>query len=192
MRRRTLLQVLASSVPVLPVTRVRLAAQVRDLTPEAVGILKSIGVTVLPASLGADKVSLIVDRFTAWCREYEEGVALAHGYGDPQLVKSGPSPVPDYVAQLAAIDAAARTRGGAFGTLPLEVRRALLSDALTVAKVGELPGRPTGRHVVSDLMAFYFRSSEANDLAYRARIGRQMCRTLELTTRRPAPLEPRA
>jgi hypothetical protein len=37
-------------------------------------------------------------------------------------------------------------------------------------------------------MAFYFRSSEANDLAYRARIGRQVCRTLELTTRRPAPI----
>ena len=52
----------------------------------------------------------------------------------------------------------------------------------------DLPGRPTGRHVVSDLMAFYFRSSEANDLAYRARIGRQMCRTLELTTRRPATM----
>ena len=25
-------------------------------------------------------------------------------------------------------------------------------------------------------------------LAYRSRIGRQMCRTLELTTRRPAPM----
>jgi hypothetical protein len=41
-------------------------------------------------------------------------------------------------------------------------------------------------------MAFYFRSSEANDQAYRARIGRRMCRTIELTTRRPAPMEPRA
>jgi hypothetical protein len=96
--------------------------------------------------------------------------------------------VPDYLAQLASIDAAARTRGGAFSTLPLEVRRTLLSDALSAAKVTELPGRPTGRHVVSDLMAFYFRSSEANDLAYRARIGRQMCRTVELTTRRPSPM----
>jgi hypothetical protein len=165
---------------------------VRDLTPEAIGTLRTIGATVLPASLGADKVSLVVDRFTAWCRDYEEGIALAHGYGDPKLVKSGPSPVPDYVAQLAALDAAARSRGGALGTLPLEARRALLSDALAAAQVTELPGRPTGRHVVSDLMAFYFRSSEANDLVYRARIGRQMCRTLELTTRRPAPMEPRA
>ena len=192
MQRRTLLQALAASVPVLPLRRVRLAAQVRAFTPEAVGVLGDVAATVLPASLGADRVALIVDRFIAWGRDYEEGVALAHGYGDPKLVKSGPSPVPDYVAQLTAIEAAARGRGGRFGTLPLETRRAVLSDALTIAAVTELPGRPTGRHIVSDLMAFYFRSSEANDLAYRARIGRQTCRTLQLTTRRPAPLEPRA
>jgi hypothetical protein len=187
MRRRTLLKVLATSVPVLPGIRVRLGAQVRAFTPEAVAVLRDVAATVLPASLGADKVSLLVDGFIAWGREYEEGVALAHGYGDPKLVKSGPSPVPDYVAQLAALDAAARQRGGRFATLPLETRRAILGDALAAAKVADLPGRPNGRHIASDLMAFYFRSSEANDLAYRARIGRQMCRTLELTTRKPAP-----
>lgn len=188
MRRRTLLHLLATSVPVLPLSRVRLAAQVRAFTPEALAVLRQVATTVLPASLGPDKVSLIVDRFVAWGRDYEEGVALAHGYGHPRLVKSGPSPVADYVAQLAAIDAEARRRGGAFDTLPLETRRSLLSDALATAKVSDLPGRPTGRHIVSDLMAFYFRSSEANDLAYRARIGRQMCRSLEMTTRRPAPI----
>ncbi len=188
MRRRTLLQALATTVPALPVVRVRLAAQVRAFTPEAVAVLRDVAATVLPASLGADRVSLIVDRFVAWGRGYEEGVALAHGYGDPQLVKSGPSPVPDYLAQLAALDAAAKGRGGRFGTLPMETRRTLLSDALSAAKVTDLPGRPTGRHIVSDVMAFYFRSSEANDLAYRARIGRQQCRTLAVTTRRPAPL----
>jgi hypothetical protein len=188
MRRRTLLQAIAGSLPIMPITRVRLAAQVRSFTPESVEVLREVAATVLPASLGADKVSLLTDRFLAWGRDYEEGVALAHGYGDPTLVKSGPSPVPDYVAQLATIDSAAKSRGGRFATLPLETRRAILSDALSAAKVDSLPGRPTGRHVVADLMAFYFRSSEANDLAYRARIGRQMCRSLEMTTHRPAPM----
>jgi hypothetical protein len=188
MRRRTLLQVLAAAVPVVPVARLRLSAQVRAFTPDAVAVLRDVAATVLPASLGTEKVTLIVDRFLAWGRDYEEGVALAHGYGDPRLVKSGPSPVPDYVAQLAAIDAGAKARGGRFASLPLDTRRALLSDALAAANVTDLPARPTGRHVVSDLMAFYFRGSEANDLAYRARIGRQVCRTLELTTRRPTPL----
>jgi hypothetical protein len=96
--------------------------------------------------------------------------------------------VPDYVAQLAALDAGAKSRGGRFGSLPLDTRRALLDEALTAAKVTQLPARPAGGHVVSDLMAFFFRSSEANDLAHRARIGRQVCRPIALTTRRPATI----
>ena len=188
MRRRTLLQVLLSTFPTLPLARVRLGAQARELSPEALAFLRELGKTVLPASLGADRVSAIVDRFVAWMRDYEEGVALAHGYGHPRLVKSPASPVPDYAAQLASLEAAARAAGGEFGTLPLESRRKLISDALASAGVDTLPGRPAGRHVVSDLMAFYFRSSEANDMAYHAKIGRHVCRPIELTTRRPAPL----
>lgn len=185
MRRRTLLQAIVAGLPALSFSRVRLDAQIRTLTPEAIGTLQEIAATVLPASLGADRVSLIADRFVAWTRGYQEGVPLQHGYGHPRLVKSAPSPAPDYVAQLASLDAAARARGGRFGSLPLETRRALLDEALTAAKVAQLPSRPGGGHVVSDLMAFYFRSSEANDVAHRARIGRQVCRPIELTTRRP-------
>jgi len=187
MRRRTLLQSILATLPAMPFARVRLAAQVRTFTPEAVALLKDVAVTVLPASLGADKVALTADRFVAWTRDYQEGVALAHGYGHPRLVKSAASPVPDYVAQLASLAAAARTRGGAFAALPLETRRVLLHEALTAAKVTQLPARPNGGHVVSDLMAFYFRSSEANDVAHRAKIGRQICRPIELTTRPPSP-----
>jgi hypothetical protein len=185
MRRRTLLQAIVTTLPALPFTRVRLNAQIRSLTPEAMATLQEVAATVLPASLGADKISLTADRFVAWTRGYQEGIPLAHGYGHPRLVKSAPSPVPDYVAQLASLDAAARARGGRFGSLPLDTRRALLDEALSTANVTQLPARPTGGHVVSDLMAFYFRSSEANDVAHRARIGRQVCRPIELTTRRP-------
>ena len=49
-------------------------------------------------------------------------------------------------------------------------------------------GRPDGGHVATDLMAFYFNSIDANDLAYRARIGRDTCRGLEGSENRPAPL----
>lgn len=188
MRRRTLLQAIVSTLPLLPLTRVRLGAQVRELTPDAVAVLRDVGQTALPASLGADRVAAVIDRFIAWTQDYQEGIAVAHGYGRPRLAMTAPSPVPDYAAQLAAIETAARARGGRLRDLPLEVRRTLLDQSLSAAKVTTLPGRPAGRHVVADLMAFYFRSSEANDLAYRARIGRQVCRTVELTTRRPAPL----
>ena len=94
MRRRTLLQALASSLPVIPLTRVRLAAQVRSFTSESVAVLREVSATVLPASLGADKVSLLVDRFLAWGKDYEEGIALTHGYGDPKLVKTAPIVLP--------------------------------------------------------------------------------------------------
>jgi hypothetical protein len=196
MRRRTLLHALISTLPALPLTRVRLAAQVRTLTPEAVATLRDVGPTVLPASIGSDTVSTICERFVAWANDYQEGVPLEHGYGHPRLVRSAASPVPDYVAQLAALEATARGRGGRFGALPIETRRALLDASLKEAGVTDLPGRPAGRHVVADLMAFYFRSSEANDEAYRARIGRRTCRPIRLTAERPAPIarrtEPRA
>jgi len=42
--------------------------------------------------------------------------------------------------------------------------------------------------VVADLMAFYFRSSEANDDCYRAMINREVCRPIAITTRRPQPI----
>ena len=185
MRRRTLLQAIVSTLPALSFSRLRLNAQLRTLTPEAIATLGEIAATVLPASLGADKISLTADRFVAWTNGYQEGIPLQHGYGHPRLVKTAASPVPDYAAQLASIAAAARARGGRFGSLPLDARRALLDEALTAANVTQLPPRPGGGHVVSDLMAFYFRSSEANDVAQHARIGRQVCRPIELTTRRP-------
>ena len=37
-------------------------------------------------------------------------------------------------------------------------------------------------------MAFYFRSSEANDDCYSALINREVCRPIAITTRKPAPL----
>jgi hypothetical protein len=187
MKRRTLLQWLAAAV-VAPVTRVRLLAQPRDLTPDAVAGLRDIAPTVLPASLGQAAVDAAVDRFVAWTRGYREGIPLAHGYGHPRLRRSGPTPVPRYLDQLAALDAAARAKGGPWRSLDLETRRALLDRAFTDAGVKALPFRPMGEHVVADLMAHYFRSSEANDVCYRALIQREVCRPLRITTERPKPL----
>ena len=59
--------------------------------------------------------------------------------------------------------AEARAKGARWSALDLDTRRALLDAAFTKAGVRGLPPRPTGQHVVADLMAFYFRSSEAND-----------------------------
>jgi hypothetical protein len=188
MQRRTLLQWVASCAAVLPFQRLRLLAQPRELTPEAIALLYEIGTTVLPASLGSARVRETVDKFVGWTRGYREGVALAHGYGHPRLQKTGASPAAGYVSQLAALDADARAKGGRWSSLDLETRRALLDAALAKANIRTLPPRPIGQHVVADLMAFYFRSSEANDVCYSAMIQREVCRPIAVTISRPKPL----
>ena len=188
MKRRTVLHWIASVTASWPLRRVRLLAEPSELTPDAVAMLQEIAPTVLPASLGTARIRATVERFVAWTRGYREGVALAHGYGHPRLQKSGRTPVPAYIAQLAALDKAARAKGAAWATLDVESRRAILDDAFTKAGVRGLPPRPLGQHVVADLMAFYFRSSEANDDCYNAMINREVCRPILVTTKKPAPI----
>jgi hypothetical protein len=188
MNRRALLRWMASMPALLPLHHVQLFGQTRELTPDAIAVLHEIAPTVLPAAIGAARIRETTEKFVAWTRGYREGVALAHGYGHPRLQKSGPSPVPRYVSQLATLEAEARASGGRWSTLDLESRRALLDAAFVAAGIRTLPQRPMGQHVVADLMAFYFRSTEANDLCYSAMINREVCRPIAITTRKPAPL----
>jgi hypothetical protein len=189
MKRRTLLQWLAAIPAIIPFESARLFGQRRELTPEAIAELHEIAATVLPSTLGDVRVRSITDKFVAWTRGYREGVALTHGYGHPRLQKSGPSPVPAYLAQLAGLSAEAKAKGARWSALDVETRRSLLDASLVKAGVRNLPPRPIGQHVVADLMAFYFRSSEANDDCYHALINREVCRPIAITTRKPAALK---
>ncbi len=186
MRRRQALEALAAAAAALPLINIEWRAD--ELSADHVFVLRDVAATVLPSALGARGQDEAVDRSLLWIRDYKEGVPLSHGYGEPRLVRSGPSPAPGYGKQIAALQQAARERGGRFGILPLETRRALLEEAFKAADVRNLPGRPDGKHVVADLMAHYFRSSAANDLCYNARIGRNVNRAIRVTTVRPQPL----
>jgi hypothetical protein len=189
-RRRTLLQWLGSAAASWPLMRVELRAD--ELPSDQVAVLRDVATTVLPSAIASKGQNDAVDNFLRWIREYKEGVALSHGYGEPRLVKSGPSPAANYTKQLIALQGEAKSRGGRFGALPIEVRRELLDAAFKAADVRNLPGRPDGKHVIADLMAHYFRSSGANDLCYNARIGRNTYRAIRVTTVRPQPLTPQA
>lgn len=196
MKRRRALKTLATAAAALPLARLQLRtdlsaealAKVDELPADQVTVLRDVAATVLPSAIGNAGQQAAVDNFLRWIREYKEGVALSHGYGNPRLEKTGPSPAPTYTTQLIALQRDAQARGGRFGALSIEVRRELLDAAFTAADVRNLPGRPDGKHVVSDLMAHYFRSSEANDLCYNARIGRNTYRAIRVTTVRPQPL----
>ena len=190
MKRRRLLQWMAATAASWPLLRVRVRAA-NELSPGKLLVLRDLAPTVLPSQLGAKGVDEAVDAFVFWLRDYREGVPLSHGYGYPRLTRTGPSPVTRYGSQLMALQEAARARGGRFATLALEQRRAVLDEALKQGGVTNLPGRPDGKHVVSDLMAHYFRSSAATDLCYNARIGRNTSRAIQITTVKPAPLSGR-
>ena len=187
MRRRQALKTLATAAAALPLSRVELRAD--ELPADQVFVLRDIAATVLPSEIGRKGQDEAVDNFLRWIREYKEGVALSHGYGEPRLVKSGPSPAPGYSKQISALQQAAQARGRRFGALAIDVRRELIEAAFKAADVRNLPGRPDGKHVVADLMAHYFRSSGANDLCYNARIGRNTYRAIRVTTVRPQPLD---
>jgi hypothetical protein len=174
MKRRTLLQLLIAITAGLP--RVRLLAQAPLLTDRDQSRIRALADIVLPEELGAAGRDRVVTAFAKWLREYRPGADTEHGYGFPRLRRTPLSPAAKYPAQLAALEA----RGGD--------RRVAVQDAITAAKIERLPSRPDGGHIATDLMAFYFNSSEANDLAYRAAIGRDTCRGLAGSENRPAPL----
>jgi hypothetical protein len=133
--------------------------------------LHAIAEVVLPSELGDAGRRATVDAFVRWLREYKEGADLDHGYGFTRIRQTGPSPAAAYAAQLAAL-------GDRFAGLPLPERRAAIESAIAAAKIERLPTRPNGGHVATDLMGFYFNSSSAADLCYRANIGRDLCRGL--------------
>jgi hypothetical protein len=152
--------------------------------------LLPIAEAVLPSELDASGRRDATAAFVRWVRNYKEGADTDHGYGNTRIRSTGPSPARNYPAQLAGLDDAARTGGAAsFAAAALDARRAIVEGALAAAKVERLPGRPNGAHIASDLMAHYFHSSAAEDLCYRAAIGRDACRGLPGSEARPAALK---
>ena len=189
MRRRALVRGLAWAAAWLPFGRGRLLAQTPALSDAERATVGALARVVLPASLGRDGLETAVAQFLAWLRAYRKGAERDHGYGLTRLRWAPPSPGRRYPAQLAALDAAARRRGAAsFAALPSPAQRDVVASVLNESGLRELPERPDGRHVATDLMAFFFRSSAANDLCYRARIGREDCQGLPGSEEAPDPI----
>jgi hypothetical protein len=166
MRRRTLLQWFAS-----------LGAAVRGLSQNSsfpqnqAAKLKDLAAIVLPGSLGRAGTDGIAAKFERYVKEYRAGADTDHGYGFTRVRPKGPSPVPEYMKQLAA--------------LPTPLTRSAVESALEAADVRDIPRLPDGKSVIADLMAFYFRSADANDLCYRAAIQRDTCRGLAGSSKEP-------
>jgi len=171
MQRRTLLKLLA----LLPVPALRAWAETATFPGNYAPLLREIGAVVLPAELGRAGTDRVVELFERHVREYRPGADLDHGYGLTRVRVKPPSPAPAYLRQLAA--------------MKHPVSAQTIGEALNAAAVKALPRFAEGNHVAASLMAFYFHSSDANDLCYRAAIGRDQCRGLDGSGQPPAPLK---
>jgi hypothetical protein len=184
-RRRTILRWAAYCAGALRLSSVRVWAQAANFPADQADALRALATVVLPAELGAGGVDQTAEGFVHWVRGYRAGAEMDHGYGVTRLRSKAASPAPNYLRHLEAL------RDALLSGDP-DSKREAVTAALEQAKIGDLPRTPDGRHIAADLMAFYFRSSNANDLCYRAAIGRDLCRGLDGSEQAPAPLKGRA
>jgi hypothetical protein len=189
---KTLGAVAVSPVTLDPAARVLIREQA--IAELDAAMLEAVAEAVLPTELGAQGRTRVVGDFLRWVRDYREGAETDHGYGFTRIRSTGASPARKYSEQLAALHRAAAAAkpspgGNAFVALDVDARRVAIAAALGEARVERLPTRPNGAHIVADLMGFYFNSSAALDLCYRAPIGRDVCRGLDGSEKEPAPVK---
>jgi hypothetical protein len=178
MHRRELLRWFISGAMAWPLRGVAIHAQAANLSSAGVSALRALAPAVLPSELGAAGHDKVVSDFVQWLASYHAGAERGWGYGHPRRSVTPAIDTRKYDAQLTAL--------GALAGLPLGARRAVVSDALNASAARTLPGSPNGTHVITDFMGFFFSSAAANDLAYRARIGRTSCRGLAGAPARPS------
>jgi hypothetical protein len=186
--RRAFLGTLAAAIPAAALVRRAHAAAIDDIAADP-RTLHALGEAVLPSELGRAGTRAAVADFQRWIVGYREGAELLHGYGTSALGKAGPTPATRWAAQLDALDIAARREGvREFAALPLERRREIVRAELTALKADRIP--PVGRapHVALALLAHWYGTPDATDRCYEARIGRESCRPLAASARKPLPL----
>jgi hypothetical protein len=181
MKRRTLLRWLATAAGTLPFPVLRAWAQTATFPGSDAATLRSLAAAVLPSELGREGIERIAQKFERWVRDYRPGAEMDHGYGITRLRAKPPLPALAYLAQLIAL------RAPLSGADPAAKRKAI-EAALAHANIRDLPPIPDGKHIASDLMSFYFQSSDANDLCYRAAIRREGCPGLDGSDNPPPPL----
>ena len=187
MQRRTFFQSIGSSLALILVPKWARARSVGVGASQDVS-LQDVAVVVLPQSLGPKRIPEITAAFEQWVQGYQEGADAGYGYGHTHPAVTGPNPSLHYADQLKQLDAAASAKGGRFAALSDQDKRAVVQAALLQAGVTSIPRRPNGKHVASDLMSYFYSSSDGIDFRYNAAIREKDCRGLASSTKRPAPL----
>ncbi len=190
--RRGFLESMAAAVPIAAVaangtvTVAPVGQAQGPLPPQSLGAL---GHAVLPSELGHDGVERGIAAFQRWLREYIPNAELLHGYGTGTIGYSAEDPTPRWQSQLQALEEISNQQFGiALVDLPREQLRQLVTTAIEHDRLDRLPSPSHARHVAVALLAFFYGTSEATDICYRATIGKNACRPLAELSKRPDPM----
>lgn len=152
-------------------------------------MLAALGGAVLPSDLGPDGQTRVAEDFGRWVREFRPGAELSHPYGSAQLRYGPDDPSPRWAEQLQELDRTARDRHGTpFAELAPDARRDLVRRGIGEGGTEGFPSVAQSRHVAVALLAFFYESPQATNLAYRATIDPGSCRELTSAPDRPTPL----
>jgi hypothetical protein len=163
-------------------------AQASGLTDGESPAVVELAAVVLPSSLGRTKTDEIAKEFVRWTQEYKPGADAGYGYGFPKVQVLGPNPAANYPAQLQQLESAAAAKGASFSGLSAEAKRSIVAEALQQVRIDKMPSRPDGKHIASDLLAFFYNSADGQDFLYNAAIKRDDCRGLKTSGERPRSL----
>lgn len=152
--------------------------------------LAAVGRLVLPSTeLGEAGVDRVLQGFQKWLDELQPVAELAHVYIYTDEIQYGPAhPGPLFRAQLEALELLAdQDKGASFTELSREEQEEILRRQLPRDLPAGLPDAARAPHVAVGLLAYFYDTSEANDLCYQAAIESQTCRGLESSSSEPEP-----
>lgn len=152
-------------------------------------MLDALGSIVLPqTALGDAGIVRVVGEFLAWLDAFEPVTERDHPYYSPEINYGPPHPAPLWGAQLDALNIEAQQRFDmGFPALAEDRKRFILDRQLPTNIPQDLPYAGNAPHVAIGLLAWFYATPEANDLALQANIGRQSCRGLQGSPDKPTP-----
>lgn len=153
--------------------------------------LSALGRVVLPrTALGEDGLVRVIDDFLTWLDGFEPVSERDHPYDAGEIRYGPPHPAPLWQSQLEALNLEADKRfGTAFGELAETRQLEILERQLPEHLPEDMPYAGAATHVAIGLLAWFYATPAANDLALAAKVGRETCRGLESGAVVPEPLE---
>jgi hypothetical protein len=154
-------------------------------------VLDALSRIVLPrTALGEDGITRVVAEFLAWLDDFEPVAERDHPYDSGEILYGPPHPAPLWQSQLEALTLEAEKR---FGVPYVDIDQSRQWEIFERQLPGhipvEMPYAGAATHVAIGLIAWFYATPEANDLALDAKVGRETCRGLASGATRPEPLE---